>query len=228
MKISIIIPTYNEADRITELINCLKKNTSSYETEIIVVDSSSTDTTSELASRAGAQVIHSFKKSRARQMNAGVTEAHGEVLYFLHADSEISSQFLSDITVAIKKGVEAGCFRLHFDSSHWLLRLSAWFTRFYPASFHYGDQSLFITKELFEQVEGYNENLFLFEDYDIIKRIQQSGVFQVMNRSITTSARRYRENGVIRLQAIYAGFYILYKLGVSQKRLVKLYNTLIN
>lgn len=85
--ISIVIPTYNEAEVIQKLIRYLLNSENSSLLEIIVSDGGSTDNTQALAREAGAKVIQSPKKGRAAQMNAGAAEANGQILYFLHADT---------------------------------------------------------------------------------------------------------------------------------------------
>src|SRR5918993_1638523 len=117
--ISIIIPTYNEADQIEETIGKIHSANRHNEIEIIVVDGGSTDDTRLVAARCGAVTILSEKKGRAAQMNKGASIAKGKVLYFLHADSVPPQHFTQYIMNALDKGYSSGCFRLRFDQSHW-------------------------------------------------------------------------------------------------------------
>ena len=87
MNLSVIIPTLNEAENIERLVHRLKNCGCSDSHEIIVVDAGSTDSTQELARKAGATAVLSPKKGRAPQMNFGAKQAKGDVLYFVHADS---------------------------------------------------------------------------------------------------------------------------------------------
>lgn len=227
MTLSVIIPVFNEADHIQSTIQrLLKKDQLIQVIEIIVVDGGSTDDTADIALKEGAVITHSTK-GRAAQMNAGAAISKGEVLYFLHADTKPPENYLSYINDALQKGYEAGCFRLLFDVDHWFLRANTWFTRFNINSFRFGDQSLFVKKPLFEKAGGFNEKLIVLEDQDMIKRLTKVGRFKVMPASVRTSARKYTSNGIYKTQAVYFLIYMLYRVGVSQKRLVKLYKKLI-
>ncbi|MCG2462674.1 TIGR04283 family arsenosugar biosynthesis glycosyltransferase [Flavobacteriaceae bacterium F89] len=226
--ISIIIPTYNEeeiiAATIAEIKNRDKENCIS---EIIVSDGQSTDRTVEIASNAGATVITSEKKGRAAQMNFGTSIAKGEILYFLHADSIPPENFTNYILNAIEEKYVCGCFRLVFDYDHWFLRANCWFTRFNVNVVRFGDQSLFVTKNIFKKSGGFNEDLLLMEDQEIIHRVKKTGKFTVMNTAVCTSARKYLDNGIYRLQFIFYQIWLFYYLGYSQKYLLKLHKKMI-
>lgn len=226
-QISIIIPTYNEAGTVDKLISYLLANGTTHLLEIIVADGKSTDNTAALAKAAGAKVIRCTHKGRAAQMNTGAQQAKGSILYFLHADSYPPSDYCKDIVKAVEEGYASGCFRLAFDHSHWFLKLNCWFTRFDIDLIRFGDQSLFVTKEKFKEVGGFKEELMIMEDQEIINRLKKIARFKVMRKAVTTSARKYIENGVYRLQGIFFIIFMLYKLGFSQSYLLKTYKKLI-
>ena len=169
--ISIIIPTYNEADQIAETIRKTNAGNGNHELEIIVVDGGSIDDTVAIAKKCGATVVVSEQKGRAAQMNIGASVANYEVLYFLHADCIPPKNFTSQILRAYKEGAKSGCFRLQFDYDHWFLKANAWFTRFNVNAFRFGDQSLFVTKEVFQKARGFKEELVIMEDQEIIQRL---------------------------------------------------------
>ena len=135
MKISIIIPTLNEAQNIGSLVRHLKNSADKNLLEIIVVDAQSTDNTEGVASAAGAKVVQSPKRSRAAQMNFGAKNATGEVLYFVHADCFPPTTFVHDIEQAVLNGFPLGCYRYRFDSRIFLLKINAFFTQFRKNSF---------------------------------------------------------------------------------------------
>lgn len=227
--ISIIIPTFNEEENIAETIDQVKKiDPGQYATEIIVADGNSTDRTREIAANAGAIVIISEKKGRAAQMNFGASIAKEEILYFLHADSIPPKRFSNYILDAVKRNVISGCFRLSFDHKHWFLKANCWFTRFNVNAVRFGDQSLFVTKEVFNKCGGFREDLLMMEDQEIIHRIKKYGKFTVMNAEIITSARKYSDNGIYRMQVIFFRIWLLYYIGYSQERLLKLHRRLIS
>lgn len=228
MTVSIIIPTYNEAEAITDLLGYLSQATADDPAlEILVVDGGSPDATVQLARQAGATVLASPRKGRAAQLNHGAQQAQGEIVYFLHADSYPPPGFLADVRRAVRQGYGAGCYRLVFDHPHWFLRFSAWCTRLPFTMVRFGDQSLFVRRDLFARLGGYREDLLVMEDQEIVARLRAQAPFQLLPRAVTTSARKYLVNGVFRLQGIFALLVVLYKLGVSQRRLVQLYRWLI-
>ena len=227
MELSIIIPTYNETENIAALINYLQINASNYLIEIIVSDGQSTDNTVKIATAAGVRVVVSPSKGRGAQMNYGASLAQADVLYFVHADSFPPHDFIDTISQQIKMGTNLGCFQLKFDVSHWFLNVNCWFTRFDINAFRYGDQSLFVTKDIFQKAGGFNAQLSMMEDQEIIHRLKRYGKFKVMHGAVITSARKYLENGIFHTQGVFYLIYILFKLGISQHRLLKLYRRLI-
>ncbi len=224
---SIIIPTYNEADQIAQTISKTNAANGKHEAEIIVVDGGSTDDTISIAEQCGATVVTSERKGRAEQMNKGASVARHGILYFLHADSIPPNNFTTQILRAYKDGVKCGCFRLAFDYHHWFLKANAWFTRFDVNAVRFGDQSLFVAKEVFEKSGGFREDLLMMEDQEIIHRLKRSGRFKVLNDVVTTSARKYLDNGIYRMQAIFFRIWFLYYLQYPQEHLLKLHHRLI-
>lgn len=226
--ISIIIPTFNEHGHIGKTIsNMLNDQSADLIKEIIVVDGGSADDTVSEATAAGALVITGSKKGRAAQMNAGAAIASAPVLYFIHADSITPPDFASDIMNAVSNGFNSGCFRLAFDCSHWFLKANCWFTRFNINAFHYGDQSLFVTRDVFKKINGFNENFILFEDIDMIRRIRKQASFKIMSNRIITSARKYIDNGIYKMQMVFYLMYIFERCGMPQQGLVRMLRTMI-
>jgi rSAM/selenodomain-associated transferase 2 len=225
--VSIILPTYNEAASIGPLLRYLQAMGNEPTTELLVVDGGSTDDTVAQAQQAGATVLHSPRKGRAAQLNYGAQQARGELLYFLHADSYPPLGFLADLRQALAQGYGSGCYRLAFDHGHWFLRFSAWCTRFPFTFLRFGDQSLFVRRDLFAQLDGYREDLQVMEDQELVARLRARAPFRLLPRAVTTSARKYLANGIFRLQGIFMLIVLLYWAGVSQPNLVRLYRRLI-
>lgn len=232
-KISIIIPILNEAKNIEFLLNYLLEN--SFEkniSEIIVVDGGSTDgsqniidnfTSGQSQSRLTKTTLLNSEKGRAKQMNFGAKHATGNILYFLHADSFPPKNFDQLIIGEVKKGNYAGCFAMKFDSELWWLKLAGWFTKFNWKVCRGGDQSLFITKWVFENIGGYNEQYIIYEDNEIISKLYKINEFVVIKKWLKTSARRYKSNGVWRLQYHFWIIHLKKRLGSSAENLNNYY-----
>lgn len=219
MKISVIIPTLNEAEGIGASLDSIIKQQGEF--EIIVVDGGSVDGTPDVC-RSHARVI-SGERGRAVQMNTGARSACGEVLLFLHADSLLSGNALAKLrSVLVDPRIIGGTFTLRFDSQQFLLRLIAFFTRFRFRFFHYGDQGIFVRRTIFEEVGGFRE-IPIMEDIDFLQRLRRVGRMTLIKQPVTTSARRFLHTGIIRQQILNIVLVILYFLGVNPEGLSKCY-----
>lgn len=228
MSISVIIPTFNEADSITDTIDKVRQHSNGHILETLVVDGGSADQTIERANTAGAKTLESPKKGRAAQMNFGAKHAEGEIFYFLHADTHPPKNFDSAIKKAVNQNYQAGCFQLGFDDDHFLLRFYGWFTRFDIDLFRFGDQSLFITKDTFDELQGFQEDHIVMEDQEFVRRIKKNASFTILDKAVTTSAQKYRDNGIIKLQLVFTLILSLYYIGINQDQLVAIYKRLID
>lgn len=228
--ISIIIPVYNEAEIVEVNLKQIQKriSASSWVTETLVIDGGSSDETVEKAKMIeGIKVLNS-PKGRPKQMNFGAQMAKANILYFLHIDSFPPQNFDEFIVNSVKNGHEAGCFQMKFRSQHPWLRFISWLTKFKARVCRGGDQSLFVTKSLFEKVGGYNENYLIYEDHEILKPIYDCTDFDVIPQWISTSARRFEEKGIFKLQILFLGIYFKKWMGASSKELYKFYENHIN
>lgn len=224
--ISIIIPVYNEEKRIGPILHHLQKCCTNTNHEIIIADGGSSDRTVSIAEKLNTKVIHCYKKGRAAQMNEGAGHAKGVILYFLHADTVPPPNFTEHIKKSLQKGYSAGCFQLSFDDPHPILKFYGWCTRFRLTLFRFGDQSLFVKKNLFQRINRFDETMLVMEDQKIVRELKKVSNFCVMDASVTTSARRYVINGVIRLQAVFFLILLFYYIGVRQEILVHVYKEL--
>ena len=168
-------------------------------------------------------VLLNSKKGRAKQMNVGAKAATGTILYFLHADSFPPKHFDYFILNEIQKANYAGCFRLKFDSNHWWLLLAGWFTQFNFKACRGGDQSLFVTKALFDKIGGFDESYIIYEDNIFISQLYKLKQFTVINKPIITSSRLYKKHGVFKLQYHFWMIYLKKWLGASASELHEYY-----
>ena len=163
------------------------------------------------------------QKGRAKQMNLGAKSATGDILYFLHADSLPPKYFDTLIIKQVKKGNQAGCFRMTFDSKHWWLKLASWLTKFSWRACRGGDQSQFILKTLFNEIGGYDENYIIYEDNILINELYTRNEFVVINKKLKSSARMYRKHGVWKLQYFYWSIYVKKWFGADSDALYNYY-----
>ena len=223
-KISIIIPVLNEAKTIVDLLHHLQHNSSKTNiADIIVVDGGSTDGSQDKISHLKQVKLLTSEKGRAKQMNLGARHAKGMILYFLHADSFPPKNFDELIIKAVEKGNPAGCFRMQFDSSHWWLRLASWLTQFSWRACRGGDQSQFITKDLFHDIGGYDETYTIYEDNILINALYARNTFVVIPKKIRTSARLYKKYGIWKIQYHFWTIYVKRWLGASADELYNYY-----
>lgn len=226
--LSIIIPVLNEESNIVRLLEYIRENSSNVNIkEILVVDGGSTDETKEAASQYDVLVLHS-EKGRARQMNLGAENAKGEVLYFLHADTFPPKNFDKIILNAIKKGTKTGCFRMKFDSDSRFLSFFSWFSRINHKICRGGDQSLFITRELFNKSGGYDEAYKIYEDNEFISRLYKIADFKILPDQVQTSARKYEQIGNFKLQFYFGIIHLKNYLGADPEQLYRYYKRKIS
>jgi rSAM/selenodomain-associated transferase 2 len=235
-KISIIIPVYNEEKIVAQLLNHLRLEGSYLNiAEILIVDGGSTDRTKSIVSNYRINGTRTYDnampdlklidspKGRAKQMNLGAKHAKGTILYFLHADAFPPQDFDQLIINEVEKGNKAGCFRMQFDSKHWWLRLASWLTQFSWRACRGGDQSQFITKKLFKDIGGYDEEYIIYEDNILINELYKRKEFVVINKKIRTSARLYKKVGIWKLQYHFWAIYVKRWFGATADEILAYY-----
>lgn len=227
MRFSAIIPTLNEAETVVPLITFLRENGGSALLEILVVDGGSSDGTPDIACAHGARVLRCPVKSRAAQMNLGALNAAGDVLYFVHADTRPPKSFAADIEYALRNGIDMGCFKYHFDSPRFCLKINAWFSRFNWLWCQGGDKTFFIHRHTFTALGGYNERYIIMEEYDFIRRARKRFRMQTLQQPATVSARKYRLNSWWSVQATNMLVFTLFRLGCPPNLLKRTYKRLI-
>jgi glycosyltransferase involved in cell wall biosynthesis len=223
--ISVIIPVYNEGHSIGSTLAYLYAN-ASYKRllkEVIVVDGGSTDNTVAEAEKTGATVMRCLKKSRAARLNYGAKQATGKIFYFLQSSSLPPQNFISEIVKAYSKGFASGTFSLKYSASHWLLNAFCWVTSKYPSWVQLSDQSLFITKELFEKSGGFREDHLVMINQEMIRRIKRYSDFIVLKDTVLSSAGKYLRYGILKTGMLHVVVYVMHKLGYPQHQMTRLY-----
>lgn len=220
--IAIIIPVLNEAATIGKTLTELQQHSA---IEVIAVDGGSTDNTVEIARQIGVKVIAVVGKSRAAQMNAGAKIARGNILLFLHADTQLPPNFVALVRKTLKQpGVIAGAFELAIageaKSLRWIELLVKW--RSHLLSLPYGDQAIFITKQAFNKLGGYAE-LAIMEDFEFVRRAKKQGKIAIAPAAVTTSGRRWQKLGVWQTTLINQLIILGYYSGISPAKLSNFY-----
>lgn len=189
MKISLIIPVYNEADAIGRCLANLEALEG--EAEVLFADGGSTDGTLE---RLGGRAVIRCPKGRSRQMNEAARQSEGDILWFSHCDSLLPPDGLRQIEEAVTRGAQFGCFHIGFDYQGPFMGCNTVLSNLRARLWHiaFGDQGMFMTRELFLEAGGFPE-LPIMEDYEFSRRMRRAGVpLQVLPGRIITSGRRYR------------------------------------
>ena len=229
-RISVIIPTLNEASTIEDCLGQFEGGTvrpdERASLEIIVVDGGSDDGTPEIVrSRPGARLIESSLRGRAIQMNAGAAASSGDVLLFLHADTRLPVRWRALVAESIcGRGKAGGRFR--FDIAHgkriyrWIARGTNFRSRFLGIT--YGDQAIYTTREAFEAVGGF-PGIPVFEDARFADRLKKAGGLDWIDEAVLTSARRWERRGPVRTLLLTWILRLLYTFFVPPRFLARFY-----
>lgn len=215
-RLSVVIPTLNEAARIGRLIDHLARPG----VEIIVADGGSGDDTRQLAARYGAQVV-TAENGRGVQMNAGARRARAPLLLFLHADTRLPSNYLEIVEHTLgQESIAVGAFSFALDGAGLRFRLVEEAVRIRCAMLRtpYGDQALFMRRTIFERLGGF-DSIPLMEDLSLVRRARRIGRVVTVRARAVTSARRWQRTGVARMTAINQACVLGYQLGVPPERL---------
>ena len=220
MRLSIVIPTLNEAEQIAATLAAA----AAPGVEVLVADGGSADATVELARAAGAHVI-SANRGRARQMNAGAAAASGEVLLFLHADTRLPPGFDAAVATALADpAVVGGRFDVRLEpSTLWLDMVAALINRRSRWSrIGTGDQALFVRRAVFEAMGGFPD-LPLMEDLAFSIALKRRGGIACLRQTVATSSRRWRKDGPLRTVLLMWWLRFLFWCGVPAERLKRRY-----
>jgi hypothetical protein len=217
-RLSVVIPALNEEAEIAGAIQSARDGGAA---DVIVADGGSTDRTAEVAELAGALVIDS-PRGRARQLNAGSAAATGDILLFLHADSRLPSDALDRVREAMSdREAVLGSFGFRAgDPSRATDRLATFVGRLRHRAFRlpYGDQATFVRRRDFVDLGGF-PNMPVMEDYEFALRCRRLGGLRRVDADCATSARAWRDHGLLEVALANAAVIVGYRLGVAPERL---------
>jgi rSAM/selenodomain-associated transferase 2 len=226
MKLSVIIPTYNEALTIGKTLDALSRLVNV--DEIIVVDGGSADATVRIVESYPAnkplRLIKFTEANRGRQLHEGTRHASGEIFWFLHADTRPVQGCGKQIKQYMRYAeIVGGNFRTIFDgTSRWARFLTWLYPQLRSIGLVYGDSAMFARRETYEKIKGF-KSLPLFEDVDLYKRLLKKGRFVHVNLPVTTSSRRFENRSFVWTFLRWSIFQGLYWIGVPPRLLAKGY-----
>ena len=200
-KISIIIPTINEANNLPLLLSDL--SSIQKEGEIIIVDSGSEDKTIDIANIYGAKVFISKERNRGLQLDIGAKNSKGDWLIFLHADTRLTHDWFIK-TNSFLKGNKNNIYYFEFKINHKkiiyrILEILVNFRSKYLKQ-PYGDQGLIIHRTTYFKNYGFRK-IPLMEDVDFLRRLNNKKDLKQLNSSIFISSRKWERTNIF-LQAI--------------------------
>lgn len=223
LAISLIIPTWRDAENLASLIPSLRKFARIR--EIIVVDVTGDSASERIATSHEAKFAQCATPNRGEQMNHGASLASGDALVFLHADTEFSETHLRAIEIALRDStVVGGAFYRKFDERHpkliWLEKIARWLAR--HGGSLYGDQTIFVRREVFLKLGGFAQ-IPLMEDVEFSPRLRRAGQIALLDPPVRSSARHHDRKGPWRTTIQNGLFLLLYKAGVSPLTLHRWY-----
>lgn len=222
MKISVIIPTYNEQAHIKASVQSAQVAGAD---QVIVVDGGSNDNTLEIAASLGVTILKS-EPGRAVQQNTGAAQCSGNVLLFLHADCRLHPDSIKQIRHTLEQDDKCvgGCFQQAIQDSRFRYRImekgNCW--RVKVLKWIYGDQALFVRRSVFEQLNGFPKVNFL-EDLYFTKSVKRQGRLVVLQAPLTVSARRWQKTGMLMQTARNWTIIAAAHMGASPSWLAKFY-----
>ncbi len=220
--ISVVIPTLDEQEAIASALACTLEEG----VERVVVDGGSADGTRERAQALGAERVLRSPPGRARQMDAGWRASTGSIVLFLHADTRLEAGWAAAVRSLLERdSVAGGAFRLHLDSGRAVYRVleRGVALRCRLGGPPYGDQALFARRDVLDAIGGVPQ-VPIMEDLDLVAALRRRGRLAVLAASATTSARRFRDRGVLRTTLRNWVGLIAWLIGADRARLAAWYD----
>jgi len=223
LRISVVVPSWRDAENLAVLLPELARRDGIAET--IVVDASADAEAERIALASGATFVASSAPNRGEQMNLGAAAASGDVIVFLHSDTNLEDAHLDAIQSALADSqVIGGAFFRKFDGRHprlmWLESVARFLTS--HGGTLYGDQSIFVRRDIFLKLGGFAK-IPLMEDVEFSRRLRAAGKIAVLDPPAQSSARRHLRKGAWRTSIQNGLFIVLYNLGVSPHTLHRWY-----
>jgi len=221
--VSLIIPVLNESSTLPQLLENLAQLEGVH--QVLFVDGGSTDRSMETVREAGYPLLES-PRGRGVQLDAGAQVATGDILWFLHADTEVPSSSVIAIQAAVRDGnCLAGAFTLRFRGHSWSARWMTWlYARLRRVGLLYGDAGIFVQARLYRTVGGF-PHWPLFEDQGFLRCLRRAGCRHIvcLSPTITTSSRRFEGWRFPLVFAQWVTLQVLFWFGVPPRWLGRRY-----
>jgi rSAM/selenodomain-associated transferase 2 len=224
LKLSIIIPCYNDEAALTSLLSSLVEVSSCYDTEIIVVDGAKSDVCKKIVENIDGHYLRE-EASRGKQIIRGVERATGQLYWFLHADAIVSPISLRVVMDACLSGASAGYFRFAFagPSTRLTRFLAYWINmRSKLGGIAYGDQGLFIEANLYQELGGHRPHA-LFEEVALMRQLKRHNQITVLDADIQVDPRRWQRDGFWKRTIINRVCATAYIFGMSADKIAEWY-----
>jgi rSAM/selenodomain-associated transferase 2 len=218
----VIVPTLNEEEEIASFLECVSGLEP--DLQIIVADGGSSDGTVDIA--AALVRVMNAPRGRGAQMNAGASEATGDVLWFLHADTRPHAESLGAMRGALEDPeVVGGAFEYNLDHPGRFFRITENVSnrKNQVCRLFFGDMGIFVRRTTFERMGGFRE-FPLMEDMDLCKRLKEQGSIEIIPLRINTSVRRWLDEGILKNLVRNWILQLLWNLGVSPHTLARWYS----
>jgi len=227
--LSFVVPAYNEELELPSTLEAIHAAAAAISEpyEIIVVNDASTDGTAAVADNGGARVVTIQRRQIAAARNAGAHAARGDVLFFVDADTRISSRTVSASLMALKNGCVGGGARVQINEEipRWAKIFVNVFGKIYFAVNLGAGAFLFTSRSLFHQVGGFDEQCFAGEEIYFSQALKKVGPFRVVTDPVETSGRKLRMYSRREVMGGLVGIILRGKRGVrSRDRLDLWYN----
>ena len=234
MKLAVIIPIYND-DKMIE--NLLKKLSNFKGIDEIIISKAFYDfEKNEIYEKTYQDIKYKLlisKKGRSIQMNTAVKYTDCEILWFIHSDSEFLDYTVDKKIKDLieKENIECGGLKIKFNPNSITLSLIAYLSNLRAKLFKicFGDQSIFVTKKLFDEINGFRD-IPIMEDLqffiDIKNHKNNSKYFKLLNNKIISSSRRFKQNGTLKTIFKMHKLKIMYFKGESPEKLNEIYNNM--
>jgi rSAM/selenodomain-associated transferase 2 len=230
--VSIIIPTYNEADYVSATLGKLAEAQGNF--EVIVADGSSTDHTRERVQAMVSGFPRSLRivktaRNRATQLNCAASAARGNTFLFLHADVMVPTTAIEAVEKSLEnQSVIGGNFQIVFEGNSPVERFFTWAYRVRrPFGIYYGDSGIFVRRAVFERLKGFKP-IPIMDDYEFVRRLERAGQTACLEPALLVSDRRWRVQGLFPTLVSWVWIQTLYSLGVPAEQLARWYGPVRN